>query len=225
MANHLDLEEQEQLDQIKHFWSTWGTLITAVLTIAMVALAGWNGYQFWQARQANHASSLYDVIQASANAKDLGRLEQSFADMRQKYAGSAQAFQAGLLTAKVNEEAGNLGAANEALTWLVSNTAAGEQAIARLRLSSIQVAQGSLDDALATVTADVPMEFTAVTSDRKGDILALMGKDGEAVAQYKIALNAFEPGLDYRRLVEVKLDALGSPSAKPAIDTPKEQVK
>src|SRR5256885_5645964 len=28
MANHFDLEEQEQIEQLKHFWNTWGTLIT-----------------------------------------------------------------------------------------------------------------------------------------------------------------------------------------------------
>ena len=40
MANHLDLEEQEQLDQLKHFWNTWGTLIsTAVILIAGAAAA------------------------------------------------------------------------------------------------------------------------------------------------------------------------------------------
>ena len=31
MATHLDLDEQEQLDQLKHFWNTYGTLITWVV--------------------------------------------------------------------------------------------------------------------------------------------------------------------------------------------------
>ena len=66
MANHLDLEEQEQLDQLKHFWATWGTLISSLLTIVLLGLAGWNGYQFWQARQATQASALYDAIEAAA---------------------------------------------------------------------------------------------------------------------------------------------------------------
>ena len=34
MATHLDLEEQEQLDQLKHFWNTYGTLITWVVLLA-----------------------------------------------------------------------------------------------------------------------------------------------------------------------------------------------
>ena len=45
MAKHLDLEEQEQLDQLKHFWSRYGTLITGVLVVVLGAFAAWNGYQ------------------------------------------------------------------------------------------------------------------------------------------------------------------------------------
>lgn len=223
MANQLDLEEQEQLDQLKHFWATWGTLITAVLTVAMVALAGWNGYRYWQTRQAVQASALFDAVQNSASAKDMSRLDQAFSDMRAKYAGSAQAFQAGLLTAKVHGDAGQLDKAKEVLTWLVANTAGGDQAVSRLRLASVLVAQGSLDDALKTVSAEMPVEFTAVAADRKGDTLVLMGKGAEAIVQYRLALNAFEPGLDYRRLVEVKLGALGAPVNTAVNDAPKEQ--
>lgn len=225
MATHLDLEEQEQLDQLKHFWSTWGTLITAIVTVVMVALAGWNGYQYWQARQAAQASALYDAVDAAASAKDLNRLNQAFADMQQKYGGSAQAFQAGLLAAKANQEAGKFDAAKEALTWLVGTTSSGEQAIARLRLAGILVEEGALDDALKAVSVEMPVEFTAVAADRKGDILALMGKNDEAVTQYKTALSTFEPGLEYRRLVEVKLGALGAPTEVAALNAEKGLVK
>ena len=36
MANNLDLEEQEQLAELKHFWDQWGNLITWLL-IAVLA--------------------------------------------------------------------------------------------------------------------------------------------------------------------------------------------
>jgi predicted negative regulator of RcsB-dependent stress response len=52
MAKHLDLEEQEQLDQIKHFWDQYGNLITWVLIAAFGSLAAWNGWNYWQRDQA-----------------------------------------------------------------------------------------------------------------------------------------------------------------------------
>ena len=39
MANNFDLQEQEQLEQIKHFWNTWGTPITWALIVIMGGLA------------------------------------------------------------------------------------------------------------------------------------------------------------------------------------------
>ena len=45
MAKALDLEEQEQLDQIKHFWKKYGNLISWVLIVVLGSYAAWNGYQ------------------------------------------------------------------------------------------------------------------------------------------------------------------------------------
>ena len=210
MANHLDLEEQEQLDQLKHFWATWGTLITSLLTAVMVALAAWNGYQFWQARQASQASALSDAVQAAVMSKDSQRLEQAFGDMRSKHGGTTQASQAALLVAQVEENAGRLDAAKDALRWLADNGSdAGYKSVARLRLASVLIAQGAHEDALAQLNVDIAPEFAAVVADRKGDVLSLLGKREEAIAQYQLAYKAFEPSVEYRRLVEVKLNALG----------------
>ena len=44
MAHQLDLEEQEQLDELKHFWSRYGNLITWILIAVLGSLAAWNGY-------------------------------------------------------------------------------------------------------------------------------------------------------------------------------------
>src|SRR5690606_7924847 len=48
MARQLDLEEQEQLEELKHFWSKWGNAITWFLIAVLGTYAGWNGWQFWQ---------------------------------------------------------------------------------------------------------------------------------------------------------------------------------
>ena len=47
MANQLDLEEQEQLDQLKHYWSQYGNTITWALILVLGLFAGWNFYQYW----------------------------------------------------------------------------------------------------------------------------------------------------------------------------------
>jgi predicted negative regulator of RcsB-dependent stress response len=82
MANHLDLEEQEQIEQLKHFWNSWGTLITSVLVVVFLGLAGWNGWQYWQKRQATQASALEFAVDEALTAKDAARADQAFSELQ-----------------------------------------------------------------------------------------------------------------------------------------------
>ncbi len=223
MANHLDLEEQEQLDQLKHFWKTWGTLISAALVVVFGAVAAWNGYQFWQNRQAVQASALFDAVELAVQTGDQTRVEQAFGDIREKYASTVQAAQAGLLVAKLEMDKGQPHAAKSALEWTAKNASDdGYRAIARLRLVSVLLEQKAYDEALQALTDKFPPEMHALVADRRGDVLMLQGKNEEAAAEYSSAYSAFENSVEYRRLVEVKLNVLG---VKPAMQLTKSVVE
>ena len=212
MATHLDLEEQEQLDQLKHFWNTWGTLISSVLILVAGGLVAWNGYQYWQNRQAGQAAALYDAVEIAARSGDQARMSQAFADMKAKYGGTTQASQAGLALAKAKIEAGDADAAKEALTWVALQSGDdGLKALARVRLAGVLMDQKNYDDALKQLSGSVPLEFEAVFADRKGDIYLLQDKRADAISEYAKAWKSLEEGVEYRRLVEVKLGALGAP--------------
>ncbi|MDL9997352.1 tetratricopeptide repeat protein [Variovorax sp. J22P240] len=210
MATHLDLEEQEQLDQLKHFWNTYGTLITWVVLLAAGAFVAWNGWQYFQRTKAVQASALYDEVERSAQAGDTARTERALADMKDKFAGTAYAQQAGLLAAKTLYEKGNLDGSRAALAWVAEHAVdPGYQAVAKLRLAAELLEAKSYDEALKQLSGDVPKEFEALVADRKGDIYLAQGKRDEAKAEYQKAWAAFEPRTDYRRLVEIKLNAVG----------------
>lgn len=210
MAKHLDLEEQEQLDQLKHFWNTWGTLISSVLILVAGSLLAWNGYQYWQGRQAVQAAALFDAVDAATKSADSARMEQAFTDLKSKYSGTTQAGQAGLVVAKSLLDSGNPEGAKAALSWVAEKSSDdGLKALARLRLSGVLMDQKNYDEALKLASSGFPPEFEAVYADRRGDILVLMDKRAEAVAEYTRAYKAFEEGVEYRRLVEIKLNALG----------------
>ena len=210
MATHLDLEEQEQLDQLKHFWNTYGTLITTVVVLVALAFAGWNGWQYYQRTKAAGAAALYDELQRGAEGGDMARVERALADMKDKFGSTAYAQQAGLLAAKALHDKGNADASRAALTWVAEKaTDPGYQAIARLRLAGELMDSKSYDEALKQLAAPVPKEFEALVADRKGDIYLAQGKRDEAKAAYQQAWTAFDAGSEYRRLVEVKLNAVG----------------
>lgn len=210
MATHLDLEEQEQLDQLKHFWNTYGTLITWVVLLAAGAFMAWNGWQYFQRTKAAQASALYDEVERSAQANDAARIERALGEMKNRFAGTVYAQQAGLLAAKTLNEQGKADGSRAALEWVAQNAVdPGYQAIARLRLSAELLQQKSYDDALKQLSSPVPKEFDALIADRKGDIYLAQGKRDEAKAEYQKAWTAFDAGNEYRRLVEIKLNAVG----------------
>ena len=210
MAKHLDLEEQEQLDEIKHFWKQYGNLITWVLIVVFGAFAAWNGYQYWQRSQAAQAAVMFDEIERAVQSGDTARIDRAFADMKERFSSTTYAQQAGLLVAKAHEDKGNTDGARAGLTWVAEKASdAGYQAIARLRLAGLLMEKKSLDEALQQLSGTFPKEFEALVADRRADILMAQGKTAEAKAGYEKAWKALDDRSDYRRLVEVKLNALG----------------
>jgi len=215
MAQHLDLEEQEQLDQLKHFWKQYGNLITWALIVILGAFASWNGYQYWQRSQAAKSAALFEEVERAVKVGDVAKLERAFADIQEKFGSTAHAQQAGLLAAKVFAENSKAEQAQAALRWVADKSDnVGYQAVAKLRLAALLAEAKSYDDALKQLYGSFPKEFDGLVADRKGDILALQGKSAEAKAEYVKAHALLPATTDYRRLVEFKLNAMGvDPSA------------
>lgn len=215
MAKHLDLEEQEQLDELKHFWKQYGDLITWALIVIFGAFAAWNGYNYWQRDQSAKAAMMYDEVERAAQSGDTSRLDRAMTDMKERFAGTAFAQQAGLLAARTYYDKGNIDAAKASLSWVAGKSAdEGYQAIAKLRLAGLLLEAKVYDEALQQLSGTFPKDFIALAADRRGDILAAQGKKNEARAEYEKAYKGMDERTEYRRLVEVKLNALGlNPSA------------
>jgi predicted negative regulator of RcsB-dependent stress response len=219
MATHLDLEEQEQLAQLKHFWAQYGNLITWVLIIALGGFAAFNGWNWWQREQAVKASAMFDELDRAAETGDADKAGRVFGDLKERFARTAFAQQGGLLAAKVQFEKGQLDKARASLAWVADNAAEDEyRTIARLRLAGLMMDQKQYDEALKQLDGATAKDFEALVADRRGDVLLAQGKRDEAKAVYLKAWQAMEPNVEYRRLIEAKLTALG---AAPATELPK----
>lgn len=210
MAKHLDLEEQEQLDQIKHFWSQYGNLISWVLIAVFGSFAAWNGWNYWQRNQATKAAALYDEVDRAALAKDADRMQRALSDMQAQFASTTFASQAALQAGKTLFDAGKLPESRAALAWAAEKSSDDAyKALARLRMAALDIEAQAFDQALKTLEAPVPKSFEALVADRRGDVLMAQGKTDEAKAQYQAAWTGLNNRTEYRRLVEVKLAALG----------------
>jgi predicted negative regulator of RcsB-dependent stress response len=214
MATPLDLQEQEQIDQLKAFWNQYGNLITWTLTLALAGFAAWNGWNWWQREQSVKASALYDELDRVAQAGDAERVARAFGDLKQRFPRTLQVQQGALLAAKVQADKGQADAALATLAWVANN--AGEEEyriVARLRAAGLLMDKKQYDEALKQLDAAAEAkvrEFDALIADRRGDVLAAQGKTADAVAAYKKAWDAMDAKLEYRRLLDAKLTALGA---------------
>jgi predicted negative regulator of RcsB-dependent stress response len=210
MATHYDLQEQEQLAQIKHFWSRYGNLITWTLIAVLTAVAGWNGWNYWQRQQAIQAAAIMEELDRVAQTQDMDRLQRVWADMQAHGAKTLQAQHAGLMVAQASSQAGQPDLARQALQAVVQNSPdVALVAVARLRLASLELDHNNLDAAAAVLSASFPPEFEALQSDRLGDLHALNGQADNARQAYQTAWRLMSSDVEYRRIIEAKLNALG----------------
>ncbi|MEP7057513.1 MAG: tetratricopeptide repeat protein [Caldimonas sp.] len=221
MATHLDLEEQEQLDQLKAFWKQYGNLVTWALIAVLAAYAAWNGWNLWQRDQSVKAGAMYDELEAAAGAGDADRAGGIFADMKSRYPRTAFTQQGGLLAARTQFEKGKTDAALATLAWVGENASETEyRSVARMRMAGVLLDAKKYDEALKQLDAATATEFAPLVADRRGDVLLAQGKKEDAKAAYLKAWNAMDPKVDYRRLIEAKLNVLGvdAAAAKPRAD-------
>src|SRR5262245_34217932 len=211
MATHLDLQEQEQVDALKAFWQQYGNLITWALVAALLVYAGITGWQWWQREQAGHAGAMFDEFERAANAGDLDKTARVAADLKERFPRTAFTQQAMMLAAKLQFDKGKADEARASLTWVVEHAVDDEyKALARLRLAALMLDAKQYDDALKQLDAVPAGAFAALAADRRGDVLLAQGKKDEARAAYQRAFQSMDDKVEYRRLVDAKLTALGA---------------
>jgi predicted negative regulator of RcsB-dependent stress response len=210
MATPLDLQEQEQLDAIKSFWKQYGNLITWTLVVALGGFAAWNGWNWYQRDQGVKAGAMFDELDRSVQAGDVDRSAKIFADLQARYPAAKWTAQGGLMLARLQIDKGQADAATAVLRWLGEKSDdEGLRALAALRLAGLELDAKRWDEALKALEAANVKGFEALTADRRGDVLLAQGKPQQAADAFLLAWKGLPETVEYRRVVEAKLNALG----------------
>lgn len=208
---HLDLEEQEQLAQLKSWWATYGNLLAMFILVAALAFSGWQGWRWWQGSQSSEASALFETLSRATQGKDAKAVRDASGQLLEKYPGTAYASMGALSSARYFFDKGDLKDARAQLQWVIDKTGSEEfRDLARLRLANVLLDEKSHDEALKLLGAKHGVAFDAQYALLKGDILLAKAQVAEARAAYKLALEKSDKkNTSFRDGIQMRLDALG----------------
>ncbi len=204
-----DLEEQEQLDELKAWWKANGKWITNGLIALLLVFAAYQAWQYYQSKQSVDASTEFQALQVT-DEKDLKAIQAKAAQIMDQYASTPYAGRAALYVAKANYAANDVKSAKAQLEWAIDHAQeTSVHAIASLQLATILAEEKNYEAALKLLEAKHDAGFDGLFSDLKGDLLVALGKKEEAKAAYENALLKLDADGKYRYLTQQKLEALG----------------
>ena len=205
-----DLQEQEQIDELKAWWKENKRVVILIATAFILAAAGVQAWRYYQQSQAQQAAELYSTLQQLVPENNAKKISEAAATIIEKFSSTAYAPRAALIAAKINYQAGVAQSAKAQLQWVIEHAAEDElQDIARLRLAGMLLDEKNYTQALQLLEAKHNPAYDAFYLDLKGDVLVAQGKPAEARGAYQAALSKADKKSTYRDLIQIKLDALG----------------
>ena len=208
---NLDLEEQEQLAELKAWWKQNGTQVLVALLVVAIAVGGWFGWGRWQTQRSAEASDLYETLGKAVQSGDAKAVRDANGALLERFGGTRYASLGALLAAKFYFDRSDLKAARAQLEAVVERGDAAElKDLARLRLAQVLLDEKALDEALKVLEAPPGAAFDAQYAVARGDVLLAKNQRAEAKTAYQLALEKSDPkSAAFRDAVNMRLDALG----------------
>jgi len=205
-----DLEEQEQIAELKSWWREYGNYVMVGVAACALSFASLQGWRFYKQSQATGAVILYEQMDQAERAGDRKKVRDIATQITAKYGATTYAAYAALSAARAAAEAADLAGAKTQLQWVIDNSKEEEvRDIARLRLAGVLLDEKNYADALKLAEAKPVESMAGLYADLRGDILLAQGKKAEARGAYQLALDKSEPSSGYRVAIQLKLDSLG----------------
>ncbi len=205
--------DEEQIEQIKRWWSDNAKSIITGIVLGVGGLVGWNYYQSFTHTRAVASSEVYYTLESSIQNKNSAQIESALATLGEKYAATPYLGLGKLATAKMYVESGELDKAAANLRWVMENAKEQDSiTLAKLRLAEVLNAQGDYDQALAMLDSGIPVAYTSLLEEYRGD--AYVGKNQlkEARSAYDRAIIATPGKADF---LQWKRDALDESAGVP----------
>lgn len=207
----LDLQEQEQIEALKHFWKNYGSSIAFGLVALCVGYGGVYGWKAWKSHTETQAAAAYAPFGEAIKAQkpDLTKLTPLADKLAKEYASTIYAAQAALATASQEVAAGKNAEAQKRLQWVLDHSKDETVlAVARLRMAAVLIDLQKADAAIQTLQAAHPAEFDSLFHESRGDALVQKKDVAGAKRAYTAAQGSADPSR--KMVLDWKLQALGA---------------
>jgi predicted negative regulator of RcsB-dependent stress response len=207
----LDLEEQEQVAELKAWWRQHGNLIVSVILAAAVTFAGWQGWRWYSANQAAQAAAHFDALAKAAQAGDAKALRDAAGTLIESFPRTLYASMGAFVAARFHFDRSDLKSAKAQLEWVVEHAPTEDfRDLARVRLAAILLDEKAYDEALKLLDAKHSAAYDSQFAALRGDVLVAKSQPAEARAAYQLALEkAGNEQTAFRESVRMRLEALG----------------
>lgn len=206
-----DLEEQEQLEELKAWWKENGGRLVAILLVAAIAFGGWQGWRHYQRSQSTKAGALYAQLTHAAQSGDAKLVGEASAALTQDFPRTYYAAMGSLVAGKFYFDRHDPKTAEAKLRWALEHASSDDlRDLARLRVAAVLLDEGKNDDALKLLDAPHADAYAAQYAALRGDVLVAKKEPDKAKAAYRKALDKIGTDDDsLRASVRLRLDALG----------------
>ncbi len=205
----LDLEEQEQIDELKAWWKQNGKYVFAGLAVFVFGVGGWRFWDAWSLRQPSEASVMFEQAIQAFGANDAKAVKEITGRIMEEHGRSGYAAPAAWLAGKANHGVGDVKSARAQYEYALEHAKDdGLVQLARLRLASLLLDEKDYTGAMKLLDQTHDPAFAGLFANLKGDVLAAQGKKQEALAAYKQAIERLGDKSALRGIVEMKMDGL-----------------
>ncbi|HEX9433926.1 MAG TPA: tetratricopeptide repeat protein [Burkholderiales bacterium] len=207
----LDLEEQEQVAELKAWWNQYGNLVVSAIVAAALTFAGWQAWRWYERSQAAQAGALYDTLLRAAQAGDAKALRDANGALLENYPRTLYAAMGALSAARFYFERKDPKSAKAQLQWVIDHARQEDfRDLARLRYAAVLLDEKAYDEALKLLDEKHAAAYDAQYAAAKGDVLVAKNQAEQARAAYRIALDKAGSGnTAFRDSVRMRLEALG----------------
>ncbi|GBE07603.1 hypothetical protein BMS3Bbin11_01212 [bacterium BMS3Bbin11] len=209
----LNLVEDDEQEKARKWWLENRAAIITGVVLGLSIIIGFNWWGGYKTGRAEAASQLYyemqknDVEGNRITARAINAGQQIIDD----YADTAYSGKAALILARIAYDNKDIEGAKEKLNWAIDNSSQFETVhTARLRLASILMIDGKLDESLALLSVEHMDGFESHYYEMRGDIYLRLKQADKARDAYRAAIDGLSAGSMYEPVLKMKLDAIAT---------------